>query len=97
MRPLDARSPLHGHTPERMAAEGWTLEASLTGTDALSGQLVHASGAWEPGDLRWGHRLAHTFAPVPGGSALLDLRALDETVPCAPSAGFPYRSKAPHP
>jgi inward rectifier potassium channel len=37
MHPLDAQSPLHGCTPERMAAEGWNLEASLTGTDALSG------------------------------------------------------------
>jgi inward rectifier potassium channel len=97
MHPLDARSPLHGYTPERMAAEGWTLEASLTGTDALSGQLVHASAAWEPGDLRWGHRLADTFVPVPGATAVLDLGAFDDTVPCAPSPGFPYPARGPHP
>jgi len=90
MHPLDAQSPLYGCTPERMAAEGWALEASVTGTDSLSGQLVHASATWEPGDLRWGHRLADAFIPVPGESALLDLRRFDETIPCEPSEGFPY-------
>jgi inward rectifier potassium channel len=95
MHPLDAQSPLQGYTPERLAAEDWALEASLTGTDSLSGQLVHASAAWEPRDLRWGHRLADTFIPVPGGSALLDLRHFDETVPCAPSEGFPYPTRGP--
>ncbi len=90
MHPLDARSPLHGCTPERLTAEGWSFEASLTGTDSLSGQLIHASAAWEPRDLRWGHRLADTFIPVPGGSALLDLSHFDDTVPCDPVEGFPY-------
>ncbi|HET8734225.1 MAG TPA: hypothetical protein VFM45_10700 [Anaeromyxobacteraceae bacterium] len=97
MHPLDAQSPLHGYTPERLAAEDWTFEASLTGTDSLSGQLVHASAAWEPRDLRWGHRLADTFIAVPGSSALLDLRHFDDTVPCAPSNGFPYPAAPPSP
>ncbi len=90
MHPLDARSPLHGYTPERLAAEHWILEASLTGTDSLSGQLVHASATWKPADLRWGHRLADAFIPLPGGDALLDLRNFDGTVPCEPTAAFPY-------
>jgi inward rectifier potassium channel len=90
MHHIDAQSPLYGYTPERLAAEGWALEASLLGTDSLSGQVVHASTTWEPGDLRWGHRLADTFFPVPGGPALLDLRNFDETVPCAPTVEFPY-------
>lgn len=90
MHPLDEDSPLHGATPERLAADGWNLEASLTGTDSLSGQPVHASATWTPGDLRWGHRLADTFIPVEGGSALLDLRAFDGTVPCEPTPSFPY-------
>ena len=90
MHPLDAESTLHGYTPERLAAEEWTLEASLLGTDSISGQAVHASMTWGPGDLRWGHRLADTFIPVPGGDALLDLRNFDETIPCAPTAGFPF-------
>jgi inward rectifier potassium channel len=90
MHPIDRQSPLHGYTPERLAAEGWTLEASLLGTDSISGHTVHASMTWDPGDVRWGHRLADTFIPVPGGITLLDLRHFDETVPCPPTPEFPY-------
>ncbi len=93
LHPLDEQSPLHGYTPERLAADGWSFEASLTGTDSLSGQPVHASATWQPSDLRWGHRLADVFIPVSGGSALLDLRGFDETVPCPASKGFPYPSR----
>ncbi len=90
MHPLDERSPLHGYTPDRLAAEDWEFEASLTGTDSFSGQIVHASAAWKPSDLRWGHRFADTIIPVPGGSALLDLSHFDDTVPCVPTEEFPY-------
>ena len=90
MHAIDEQSPLHGCTPERFAAEGWTLEASLLGTDSISGQAVHASMTWEPRDVHWGHRLADTFIPVPGGTALLDLRHFDETEPCEPTPEFPY-------
>ena len=67
----------------------------MAGAGSTSGQLIHASAAWEPGNLRWGHCLAGTFTPVPGGSALLDLLAFDETIPCAPSEGFPYPIQGP--
>lgn len=95
MHLLDAESPLHGATPERLAAEQWEFEAVLLGTDTISGQAVHASHTWEPTDLRWGHRLADTFTPLPEGGTLLDLRNFDETVPCAPTAEFPYPRPGP--
>jgi inward rectifier potassium channel len=94
---LDGASPLHGYGPERLAAEGWILEASVLGTDALSGQAVHASMSWEPGDVHWGHRLADMFLPAGDGRTVLDLGGFDETVPCAPTPEFPYPGEGPPP
>jgi inward rectifier potassium channel len=90
MHPIDAQSPFHGLTPETFAAAKWELEASLLGSDAVSGQVMHATHTWEAPDLRWGHRLADTLIPVDSGPAILDVREFDNTVPCEPTPEFPY-------
>jgi hypothetical protein len=71
-------------------ADAFWFSVQILGTDAISGQVVHATHTWDSRDLRWGHRLADTFIPTGSGRTVLDLRQFDGTVPCEPTPEFPY-------
>ncbi|MFN0062662.1 MAG: ion channel [Myxococcaceae bacterium] len=52
---LDAQSPLHQWTAERLASVNAQFFCSLMGTDETSSQTVHARHAYDRRDIRWGH------------------------------------------
>ena len=88
---ITADSPLHGQTPESLAAEEAELTLSLSGVDETSLQAIHARNLWFDRDIVWGTRLADVLSETEDGNILLDLRRFHDLEPTEPAPGFPYR------
>lgn len=86
---IDAKSPLHGVSPEKLLEWEAELLATVVGTDDTSLQPVHARQRYQHADILWGVRLADILSEREDGSLLLDLRRFHETVPVesAPDEG----------
>lgn len=87
---IDETSPLHGVTPESMARDEVEFILTLTGTDELSAQTLHAQTRWVAADVRWGARHADMLAELADGRLRLDLSQFHRLVPTAPTESFPY-------
>jgi inward rectifier potassium channel len=87
---LDAGSPLHGDTPESLAASDAELTLTVSGVDDTSLQLVHARHTWTASSIAWGARLADITSEAPDGAFVIDLRRFHELVPTPPADGFPF-------
>jgi inward rectifier potassium channel len=87
---IDHRSPLHGQTPETLAAVEAELLLTVSGVDDTSLQAVHARWTYEHLFIVWGARLADILSETPEGDVLLDLRHFHELTPTAPSEQFPW-------
>jgi inward rectifier potassium channel len=87
---IDAGSPLHGETPETLAAKEVELQVQVVGLDDATMQPVHAGHRYFARDLLWGHRLADVLSETPDGHLLLDLRRFQDVEPTEPTAEFPY-------
>ncbi len=75
-----ADSPLHGATPESLAAEGANLLVTVTGLEEATGQTVHARCAYAASEVLWNRRYLDIFVEE-DGERFLDYRNFDETVP----------------
>ncbi len=93
MHRIEPGSPLHGETPESLAASDAELTLAVSGVDDTSLQLVHARHTWIPQSIVWGARLADIVSETPDGHILLDLRQFHEIVPTAPAPGVPFRAR----
>jgi inward rectifier potassium channel len=87
---LGPTSPLHGQTPESLAACDAELTLAVAGTDDTSLQPVHAQHTWLHHEIVWGARLADVISETAEGDLLLDLRRFHELTSTEPSEAFPY-------
>ena len=85
-------SPLHGQTPESLAACDAELTLAVSGTDDTSLQPVHAQHTWLYHAIIWGARLADVISETSDGNLILDLRRFHELTSTEPSETFPYGS-----
>lgn len=90
LHPITPGSPLHGHTPETLAASETELLVTVVGTDDVSLTPVHAQKQYVHADVVWGARHADILSELPSGDLVLDLRRFHDVVPTEPTASFPY-------
>jgi len=83
VHPIGPDSPLHGMTPERLAAGRATLIVSLTGLDEQLGQMVHARHVYAAEALLFGQRFVDVIETLPDGSRLIDYRRFHDVRPDA--------------
>jgi inward rectifier potassium channel len=81
VHPITPDSPLHGATPESLAAGAAALIVSLTGLDEHLGQTVHARHAYGADEIRFDHRFVDVLQTLPDGSRLIDYRKFHDAVP----------------
>jgi inward rectifier potassium channel len=91
---IDESSPLHGETPESVAAKEVELQILVVGLDDISMQTVHASHRYFTHQLLWGRRLVDIVSEDADGDILLDLRKFHDTEPTLPTTTFPYPAAA---
>jgi inward rectifier potassium channel len=87
---IDNKSLLHGATPESLERDEVEIILTLSGTDELSVQQLHAQMRYEAKDIRWGARHADMLSERPDGKLRLDLTQFHEIVPTPPTDEFPY-------
>jgi inward rectifier potassium channel len=88
-------SPLHGETPESLAAAEAELTVEIVGTDDTSLQPIHAHKIWMYRSIAWGARLTDVLSETPDGNLLLDLTKFDDVEPTEATEAFPYRFLPP--
>lgn len=79
VHPIDTESPLHGWTPERLAASDAEILILLTGFDETFSQTVHGRSSYKPDEVLWDHR----FVPIiedadPDEPLSVDLRRIHD-------------------
>jgi inward rectifier potassium channel len=87
---VDKSSPLHGETPESLAAAEAELMVAMSGTDQTSLQPIHGRYTYEHTRIAWGQRLADVLSELPNGDMQIDLTRFHLLEPTQPIAGFPY-------
>ena len=88
---INAESPLHGETPESLAAK----EDATAGPGHRARRRDDADGARRPPLLRppeilWGYRMADVLSETEDGHLLLNLRKFQDVEPTEATADFPY-------
>lgn len=79
MHCIEPGSPLHGATPESLAAEDVELLITVTGLEEITSQTVHARFSYRPDEIRFGHRFADIFA-TDGLGRLIDYGLFHDTI-----------------
>jgi len=87
---IDPSSPLHGATPETIAADEVELLLTVVGIDETSAQNLHARHTYGHERIRWGARHADMLSERPDGGLQLDVREFHRVVSTLPTADFPY-------
>jgi inward rectifier potassium channel len=90
MHPITEDSPLHGETPESLAAKEVELLLTLVGVDDTSLQPVHAQMTYDHTAIVWGARHADVLSEDAEGVLTLDLRKFHQIEPTPPTPDFPY-------
>lgn len=90
LHPIAPGSPLHGHTPESLAASETEILVTVMGTDDTSLTPVHAQKQYLHADVLWGARHADILSEEPNGDLTLDLRRFHDVLPTPPTPTFPY-------
>lgn len=81
MHAIDAASPLHGMTTERLDALDASFVVSVTGTDQTLAAAVTATQDYLPSAVMWGHRFADMMRTDADGRAHITLARLHDVVP----------------
>lgn len=87
---IDRTSILWGATPESMQKDEIEFVLTLSGTDELSVQKLHAQKRYEAKEIEWGARHADMLSERPDGKLRLDMTQFHEVVKTAPTDDFPY-------
>jgi inward rectifier potassium channel len=87
---IDRASLLWGATPESMQKDEIEFVLTLSGTDELSVQKLHAQKRYEAKDIRWGARHADMLSERPDGKLRIDMTQFHEIVETQPTDEFPY-------
>jgi len=94
MHPIDAASPLHGLTPESIAARHGELVVAFQGMDETVQGPVHARWTYRPADLRINARFADIVVDRED-SRELDFSRFHQTVSCGEPGFRPPAGPAP--
>lgn len=78
---IEADSPLHGATPESLAAEDAQLLVTVTGLEEATSQTVHARYVYPATALLWNRRYTDIFLLDKEGERYLDYHRFHETTP----------------
>ena len=81
MHPLDRDSPLHGATPETLAAEQAEIIVTLTGIDATLSQNIYARTSYLCDEILFNRRFVDIFGVMPDGRRAIDCAQFHDTVP----------------
>ena len=81
MHTIDEKSPMFGVTPEQLANWDAELIVSLTGTDDISIQVVHARHIYDHVAVKCGFHFVDILAELDGGAFVVDLRHVHDVVP----------------
>ncbi len=87
---INAESPLHGETPESLAAKEVELQVQVIGLDDATMQMVHGGHRYFARQILWGYRMADVLSETEDGHLLLDLRKFQDVEPTEATADFPY-------
>jgi inward rectifier potassium channel len=87
---IDRSSILWGATPESMEKDEIEFVLTLSGTDELSVQKLHAQKRYEAKEIRWGARHADMLSERPDGRLRIDMSRFHELEPTKPTDEFPY-------
>ncbi|MDB4968399.1 MAG: Kef-type transport system, putative NAD-binding component [Myxococcales bacterium] len=82
--------PLAGATPESLERDEVEILLTLSGTDELSAQILHAQRRYLAKDIAWGARHADLLTELPDGRLRMDLAHFHEIVPTRRTDDFPY-------
>jgi inward rectifier potassium channel len=77
---LTESSPLHGATPESLAANESEIVVSVVGLDPTLSQTVHARHSYAADDIVWGARFADVVMRLPDGGRRVDLARFHDVV-----------------
>lgn len=89
LHPVRPGTPMHGHTPESLAAADAEIIVALSGVDETSLQPIHSRHTWEHPEIAWGARLADILTEDAQG-VTLDLTRFQDLLLTEPTSGFPY-------
>ena len=78
---ITAGSPIHGATPQSLAAADAEFLVTVTGIESLTAQPVLAAHSWVHDEVRFGMRFADMVIDLPDGRSLLDFTRFDELKP----------------
>jgi inward rectifier potassium channel len=93
---IDEDSPLHGETPESLAAADVEIVILLAGVDEVESQTVYARHTYDAADIKWGYRFADVLrADTTNGveRVVVDFTRFQELEP-APLGDVPDRKRA---
>jgi inward rectifier potassium channel len=77
---IDAQSPLHGATRERMIEMNAELVVAASGIDETLVQPVQARASYLPQEIFWNHRFADIIGWTEDGRRAIDYRRFHDTV-----------------
>jgi inward rectifier potassium channel len=83
---IDAQSPLHSATPERLAEMNAELVVAASGVDETLVQSVQARTSYLPHEILWGHRFDDIIGYTEDGRRAIDYRRFHDTVSLSRSA-----------
>jgi len=76
---VDEASPLHGMTPDQLAAANALLVVVVSGYDVVAAQTVHGRKSYEHPAIRFGHRYVDILVPTDDGRTRLDYGRFHDT------------------
>ena len=78
---IDETSPLHGTTPEDLAAHDALLVLNVGGLDDASAQQLYARRIYSSHDIRWRHRYSDITSTSSHGRFMLDYTKFHDVMP----------------
>jgi len=87
MHRIDAASPLHGQTPEQLAAQEVVVILSIEGIDETTKQPMGARHNYRHDDIFWGHHFVDTYCVDDDGAEHIDYRKFHDVEPQTLPAG----------
>ncbi|WP_407655431.1 ion channel [Burkholderia alba] len=83
MHVIDEASPLHGATPESLAACSALVMVMIEGSDETTAQVMQARHAWEHDQISWNHRYVDLMSEV-DGMTHIDYSRFNDVEPLEP-------------
>jgi inward rectifier potassium channel len=78
MHRIDETSPLHGATPDSLAANGAEVLVALSGLDDTFAQRIHARHSYLPHEIQWRKRFEDILSISADGRRVVDYRMFHE-------------------